>query len=230
MASLLYGAGLRLMECVRLRVKDVDFAYQQITVRHGKGGQDRVTMLPLTLQAPLQRHLARVKLVHEEDLVGGYGEVHLPYAFARKDPHAGTSWEWQYVFPAAKRSIDPRSGVERRHHVSHTVLQKVVKEGGGRKGNAIALPRIGSKMATISVPYRNCSGIKMSARRCFIRTCCSAAAKGYAARSTHDEAENSHGKQSNVGGSWSIDNGSETMYTARDGENPLRRRPDASPV
>jgi integron integrase len=134
MASLLYGAGLRLMECVRLRVKDVDFAYQQITVRHGKGGQDRVTMLPLTLQAPLQRHLARVKLVHEEDLVGGYGAVHLPYALARKAPHAGTSWEWQYVFAAAKRSIDPRSGVERRHHVSHTVLQKVVKDAVQRAG------------------------------------------------------------------------------------------------
>jgi site-specific recombinase XerD len=92
MASLLYGAGLRLMECVHLRVKD------------------------------------------EEDLVGGYGEVHLPYAFARKDPHAGTSWEWQYVFPAAKRSIDPRSGVERRHHVSHTVLQKAVKDAMQRAG------------------------------------------------------------------------------------------------
>jgi integron integrase len=133
-AGLLYGAGLRLMECVRLRVNDVDFAYQQITVRHGTGGQDRVTMLPHTLQAPLRHHLARVKLMHEEDLVGGHGEVHLPYAFARKDPHAGTAWEWQYVFPAAKRSIAPRAGVERRHHVSHTVLQKAVKDAVQRTG------------------------------------------------------------------------------------------------
>jgi integron integrase len=114
MASLRYGAGLRLMACVRLRVKAVDFAYHQITVRHGKGGQDRVTMLPQSLHAPLQRHLARVQLVHQEDLAAGYGEVHLPYAFARKDPPAGTAWEWQYVFPATKRSIDPRTGVERR--------------------------------------------------------------------------------------------------------------------
>ena len=128
MASLLYGAGLRLMECVRLRVKDIDFVYHQITVRDGKGAQDRVTMLPRSLEEPLQRHLAKVKLVHEDDLLAGYGEVYLPYAFARKEPKAGTSWIWQYVFPAAKRSIDPRSGVERRHHISETVLQKAVKD------------------------------------------------------------------------------------------------------
>jgi integrase len=111
MASLLYGAGLRLMECVRLRVKDVDFAYYQLTVQEGKGAQDHVTMLPRALVAPLQRHLAKVKLLHEEDLLAGYGEVYLPYAFDRKDPYAATAWEWQYVFPAAKRSVDPRSGV-----------------------------------------------------------------------------------------------------------------------
>ena len=134
MGSLLYGAGLRLMECVRLRVKDVDFAYHQITVRDGKGGQDRVTMLPRPLAEPLQRHLAKVKLPHEEELLEGYGEVYLPYAFDRKDPHAGKSWEWQYVFPAAKRAIDPRSGIERRHHVSETVLQKAVKEAIRRAG------------------------------------------------------------------------------------------------
>jgi integron integrase len=128
MASLLYGTGLRLMECVRLRVKDIDFASQQITVRDGKGAQDRVTMLPQVLVAPLQRHLTRVKLLHEDDLTAGYGEVYLPYALARKNPGAGTSWEWQYVFPATKRSIDPRSGKERRHHVSETVLQRAVKQ------------------------------------------------------------------------------------------------------
>ena len=140
MASLLYGAGLRLMECVRLRVKDVDCAYHQITIRDGKGVQDRVTMLPRALEAPLQRHLAKVKLLHEEDLLAGYGEVFLPYAFDRKDPHAGTSWEWQYVFPAARRSIDPRSGVERRHHVSEPVLQKAVKRAIHHAG----IPKRGS--------------------------------------------------------------------------------------
>jgi integron integrase len=128
MASLLYGAGLRLMEGVRLRVKDLDFAYHQITVRDGKGAQDRVTMLPGSLAEPLQRHLAKVKLLHAEDLLVGYGEVYLPYAFARKDATAGKAWNWQYVFPAVKRSLDPRSGIERRHHVSETVLQKAVKE------------------------------------------------------------------------------------------------------
>jgi integron integrase len=134
MASVLYGAGLRLMECVRLRVKDLDFAYHQITVREGKGAQDRVTMLPRALAAPLQRHLAKVKLMHEEELLQGYGEVYLPYAFDRKDPHAGTSWGWQYVFPARKRSVDPRTGVERRHHVSETVLQMSVQHAIHRAG------------------------------------------------------------------------------------------------
>ena len=96
-------------------------------VRDGKGAQDRVTILPQSLEEALQRQLAKAKLLHAEDLAAGYGDVYLPYAFARKDPHAGTSWEWQYVFPASKRSIDPRSGRERRHHMSETVLQKAVK-------------------------------------------------------------------------------------------------------
>ena len=134
MAGLLYGAGLRLMECVRLRVKDIDFAYQQITVRDGKGAQDRVTMLPQSLQKPLQHHLAKVQLLHAEDLQAGYGDVYLPYAFERKDPQAGRSWLWQYVFPASKRSIDPRSGIERRHHISETVLQRAVKDAIRRAG------------------------------------------------------------------------------------------------
>jgi integron integrase len=134
MACLLYGAGLRLMECLRLRVKDVDFASHQITVRHGKGAQDRMTMLPQAIKEPLHHHLARVKLVHEADLLDGYGEVFLPYAFDRKDPSAGTSWLWQYVFPATKRSVDPRSGVERRHHIAATVLQKAVKDAIHRAG------------------------------------------------------------------------------------------------
>ena len=134
MANLLYGAGLRLMECVRLRVKDVDFAYHQITVRDGKGAQDRVTMLPQSVEAALQRHLTKVKVLHEEELLEGYGEVYLPYAFARKDPEAGKAWVWQYVFPAAKRSLDPRAGIVRRHHVSETVLQKAVKDAIQRAG------------------------------------------------------------------------------------------------
>jgi len=128
MAGLLYGAGLRLMECLRLRVQDLDFGSHQITVRDGKGAQDRVTMLPHALAEPLQRHLSRVKLLHEEDLVEGYGDVYLPYAFACKEPHAGKSWPWQYVFPAAKRSIDPRAGIERRHHRSESTLQKAVQD------------------------------------------------------------------------------------------------------
>jgi integron integrase len=134
MACLLYGAGLRLMECLCLRVKDVDFASHQITVRHGKGGQDRVTMLPQTIAEPLQRHLARVKLFHEADLLDGYGEVCLPYAFNRKDPSVGKAWLWQYVFPATRRSVDLRSGVEQRHHIAATVLQKAVKDAIHRAG------------------------------------------------------------------------------------------------
>ncbi|MGE3540005.1 MAG: integron integrase [Candidatus Tectimicrobiota bacterium] len=136
MACLLYGAGLRLLECLRLRVKDVDFAYHQITVRDGKGAQDRLTMLPQGLEEPLQRHLQRVKLVHEEDMLAGYGEVYLPYALHRKEPGAARAWCWQYVFPAARRSLDPRTGQERRHHVSESVLQKAVKEALQRTGIA----------------------------------------------------------------------------------------------
>jgi integron integrase len=136
MASLLYGAGLRLMECLRLRVKDVDFAYQQLTVRNGKGEQDRVTMLPKAVQESLKRHLATVELLHQGDVAEGYGEVYLPYALARKYPKAGTSWVWQYVFPASKRSIDPRSGLRRRHHVSEAVLQRAVKNAISRAGIA----------------------------------------------------------------------------------------------
>ena len=121
------------MECVRLRVKDVDFDYDQITVRDGKGEQDRVTVLPQTVEELLQRHLARVKLLHEDELAEGYGDVYLPYALARKYPRAGTSWEWQYVFPASKRSVDPRSGLERRHHLSEAMLQRAVKKAATDK-------------------------------------------------------------------------------------------------
>lgn len=110
MAALLYGSGLRLMECVRLRMKDVDFAYAQITVRDAKGGKDRVTMLPVNLVEPLKRHIAKVKMQHEQDLEDGFGSVHLPFALARKFPNAEREWAWQYVFPSSRLSVDPRSG------------------------------------------------------------------------------------------------------------------------
>jgi integron integrase len=127
MAQLLYGSGLRLMECHRLRVKDLDFASHQLTVRDGKGGKDRVTMLPQILAAPLQAHLAEVRRIHQADLQEGYGAVPLPYALAEKYPAAPREWRWQFVFPATQRSIDPRSGLEARHHVSPSVLQKAVR-------------------------------------------------------------------------------------------------------
>jgi integron integrase len=127
MAGLLYGAGLRLMECVRLRVKDVDFAQSQITVRDGKGAKDRITMLPQSLVAPLQAHLERVRLTHERDLRDGFGDVHLPHALARKYPNAGREWGWQYVFPAGQRSVDPLSEKMRRHHIDEQTLQRAVK-------------------------------------------------------------------------------------------------------
>jgi integron integrase len=127
MAGLLYGSGLRLMECVRLRVKDIDFAYAQITVRDGKGGKDRVTMLPVNLAAPLQKHLARMKMQHDQDLIDGFGTVHLPFALARKFPNAEREWGWQYVFPSSRFSVDPRSGKKQRHHMSEAILQNAMK-------------------------------------------------------------------------------------------------------
>lgn len=127
MARLLYGSGLRLMECLRLRVKDVDFEYRQITVREGKGAKDRMTMLPASLIAPLQAHLERVKALHQADLAAGHGDVYLPFALERKYPNANREWGWQYVFPSVKRSADPRSGLVRRHHAAESVLQRAVK-------------------------------------------------------------------------------------------------------
>lgn len=126
-AGLLYGSGLRLMECLRLRVKDVDLSYGQIIVRDGKGEKDRMTMLPERLKRPLVRHLQKVKIVHEQDIAAGYGQVFLPYALARKYPNAPPQWGWQYVFPAARRSLDPLSDIERRHHFSETSVQKAVR-------------------------------------------------------------------------------------------------------
>jgi integron integrase len=128
MASLLYGSGLRLTECLSLRVKDIDFEYRQITIRDGKGMKDRVTLLPSSVLEPLQNQLAQAKLLHHQDLAQGYGAVYLPYALERKYPKANYEWGWQYAFPAAKRSIDPRSGTTRRHHVLQDSLQRAVKQ------------------------------------------------------------------------------------------------------
>ncbi len=134
MAQLLYGSGLRLMECVRLRAKDLDFAYHQLTVRDGKGEKDRVTVLPATLVTPLQAQLRAARHLHAADLALGYGSVHLPHALARKYPNAATDWRWQYVFPAAQRSKDPRSGAIRRHHIAEDGLQRAVKAAIQRAG------------------------------------------------------------------------------------------------
>ncbi|MFP7755680.1 integron integrase [Thermodesulfobacteriota bacterium B35] len=134
MAQLLYGSGLRLMECIRLRIKDVDFGQRKIYVRGGKGGKDRVTVLPPSIAGELQQHIARVEALHHQDLEEGFGEVYIPSALARKYPNAARETGWQYVFPARKRSVDPRSGVERRHHVLESGLQKAVKRAARRAG------------------------------------------------------------------------------------------------
>ncbi len=128
MAMLLYGAGLRLMECLRLRVKDLDFTSNQLIVRAGKGDKDRVTMLPTAVQAPLQRHLERVKQQYQQDIANGQGGASLLDALERKYPNAPTEWGWQFVFPASKYARDPRTGKLRRHHLHESVLQKAVKE------------------------------------------------------------------------------------------------------
>lgn len=122
------------MKCVRLRVKDVDFYYRQITVREGKGRKDRVTVLPEKLVEPLQVQLDTVKMLHRQDIKEGRGAVYLPYALEKKYPNAHREFGWQYVFPASKRAIDPRSGVERRHHISETTLQQAVKNAIRKAG------------------------------------------------------------------------------------------------
>ncbi|MGA8276620.1 MAG: integron integrase [Rhodanobacteraceae bacterium] len=134
MAGLLYGAGLRLMECVRLRVQDIDFVRREITVRQGKGGKDRRTMLPAMVVDALQGQLAEARRLHERDLAAGFGAVWLPHALDRKYRNAAREWAWQYIFPARVRSIDPRSGAQRRHHLDETVLQRAVKNAVRRSG------------------------------------------------------------------------------------------------
>ena len=127
-AGLLYGSGLRLMELARLRVKDVDMDLNTLTVRSGKGDKDRTTILPATVKELLKNHLINVKKLHESDLANGHGDVHLPDALGKKYPNAGTEWAWQYVFPANNLSVDPRSGKVRRHHISDTAIQDVIKK------------------------------------------------------------------------------------------------------
>lgn len=138
MASLLYGTGMRLMECVRLRVKDVDFARNEILVRDGKGSKDRRTVLPARLQAPLLQQVARVQEVHREDLQTEWQGVYLPYALARKYPAAPREFGWQYLFPGERRSVDPRDGKLRRHHIDEKCLQRAVRQAV--LGTGIAKP------------------------------------------------------------------------------------------
>lgn len=128
MLRLIYGTGMRIMECVRLRVKDVDFARGEIIIREGKGFKDRVTMLPASLMASLKEHMARVKALHETDLKAGFGDVYLPYALARKYPNAGREWGWQYVFPSSKLSLDPRASIKRRWHAHESSIQRAMRQ------------------------------------------------------------------------------------------------------
>ena len=134
MASLLYGSGLRLMECIRLRIKDIDFDYQQITVRDGKGRKDRVTMLPKPTIEPIKFQIKRVQQLHQQDLAQGYGAVYLPDALIKKYPQANQELLWQYIFPAENRSIDPRSGIVRRHHIGAQSLQRAMKQASRQAG------------------------------------------------------------------------------------------------
>ncbi|HXO22450.1 MAG TPA: integron integrase [Thermoanaerobaculia bacterium] len=132
--SLLYGTGMRLTEALRLRVKDIDFGYDQITVRDGKGAKDRMTMLPDSIKVGLQEHLQGVKKLHESDLRAGSGKVALPYALERKYPNAEREWGWQFVFPAPAFCLDPRSGVRRRHHLRERAIQRAFHDAARRAG------------------------------------------------------------------------------------------------
>ena len=135
-AQILYGAGLRLMELARLRVKDIDFGSGLIFVRSSKGDKDRSTILPGSVREPLQQHLTEVKALHNQDLAKGFGEVYLPDALGRKYPNAAKDWAWQYVFPSSKLSVDPRSGIVRRHHLDETSIQKAVGTATRKAGIA----------------------------------------------------------------------------------------------
>jgi integrase len=178
MASLLYGSGMRLMECVRLRVKDVDFELNQICVRDGKGGKDRHVPLPRRLREALHAQLERVCLIHQQDLASGLGAVWLPHALARKYPSAPREPGWQYVFPSDQLSRDPRDGVRRRHHVDEGGLQRAVRNARLKAGIASRPPAIPCgtplpptcwKPGTIFGLSRNCSATRMWQRRPLLR-------------------------------------------------------------
>ena len=128
LAQMAYGTGMRIMEVMTLRVKDIDFERKEILIRDGKGEKDRITMLPTAVIEPLQQHLQKMKAQHEGDLKAGYGSVYLPFALERKYPNAQYEWGWQYVFPATKVSVDPRSGITRRHHLDEKALQRAMKQ------------------------------------------------------------------------------------------------------
>ncbi len=136
MASLMYGTGVRLMECLHLRVQDVDFSRNEILIRNGKGAKDRITMLPASLKAPLQQHLITVKALHEKDMADGWGRVQMPDALDRKYPHAPTEWRWQWLIPQASRWKNPRTGEEGRHHVHESIIQKAVNGAVKKAGLA----------------------------------------------------------------------------------------------
>jgi integrase len=141
LVSLLYGTGIRLLEGLRLRVKDIEFERRELLVRDGKGGKDRVTVLPENLIAPLQQQLAQARALHTRDLQAGHGQVWLPDALAVKYPAAPRAWGWQWDFPSATRSLDPRSGIERRHHLHEASVQKAVAGAARRAGYASAFAR-----------------------------------------------------------------------------------------
>lgn len=130
MAQIMYGGGLRVMETLRLRIKDIDFDNHQIIVRDGKGGDDRVTILPDALVEPLRLHLGQVKIIHDADLQKGLGSVYLPHALDQKYSHANTEWIWQYLFPASDLSEDPKTQVIRRHHQHESAVQRAVRDAG----------------------------------------------------------------------------------------------------
>ena len=134
MAMFLYGSGLRLLECLRLRIKDIDFDYKSVTVRDGKGQKDRTTMLAKKIVDPLKKHIKNIKELHEKDLANGYGSVYIPNALEKKYPNIAREFGWQYLFPATQLSIDPRSGIKRRHHLDESVLQKAVKQAIRKTG------------------------------------------------------------------------------------------------
>ncbi len=161
MAKILYGSGLRLMELLRLRVQDVNFDYEQIVVRSGKGNKDRVTVLPANVMSDIKEQLKLTRLLHNKDLQEGYGEVYLPFALERKYPNAAKEWIWQYIFPSSKRSMDPESNVIRRHHIYHQNFTRAIKK---------AAYDIGINKRVTSHTFRHCFATHMLENGYDIRT------------------------------------------------------------